>query len=150
MSPTFIRIGQIVISWASVLFLPKKTFIRYSAPAIFASSLVLIVSFLAIPLKLWRVNGGIKTKIFNDLSFIFGPFFMGTIWIFRLTYGKFGLYMLGNLIMNSFLAFPLSSIYQKLKVYKLINFKRKYLLLTYITFAILIYGYQVVLDKAEK
>ncbi|RFB18208.1 hypothetical protein DZB84_04650 [Bacillus sp. HNG] len=94
LSPALVRIGHFVIAWTSVLFLPKKTFIRYSSSAILASLLVLILSILAVPLNLWRVKGGIKTKIFNDLSFIFGPFFIGTLWIFRMTYKNFSLYML--------------------------------------------------------
>lgn len=149
MSPTFIRIGLLVLSWTSALFLPKKSFMKYSPVAILASLLVLIESFLAIPLKWWRVKGGIKTKIFNDLSFILGPFFVGTIWIFRITYGKFWLYLLLNIFIDAFLSYPMNSIFQKLKVYKLINFKSKHIFFTSITYAIIIYCYQLFIDKSD-
>jgi hypothetical protein len=87
-------------------------FRRYSSVAILASLLVLIESYLAIPLKWWRVKGGITTKIFNDLSFILGPFFVGTIWIFRFTYGKFWSYLLLNIFMDVFLSYPITGYFK--------------------------------------
>lgn len=147
MSPTFIRIGLLVISWCSALLLPKMAFRRYSPVAILASLLVLIESFLAIPFKWWRVKGGIKTKIFNDLSFILGPFSVGTIWIFRITYDRLWLYLLLNVFMDAFLSYPMNWIFQKLKVYKLINFKPKHIFFTSITYAIIIYVYQMFLER---
>ena len=149
MTPTFIRFGQMVIAWSSIIFLPKKSFIKYLPTAFVAALLVMIVSSLAIPLNFWRVNGGIRTKIFNDFSFTFGPFFIGTIWIFHLTYRKFSLYFLLNIIMNTLLAFPLSTLYQKLKVYKLNNFKSIHVFFTYIIFSLILYGYQVTVDKIK-
>jgi hypothetical protein len=148
--PVIIRIGLLVISWSSAFFLPKKLFVRYSPVAVLASLLVLIECYLAIPFKWWKVNGGVKTKLFNELSFILGPFFVGTIWIFRLTFGKLWLYLLLNLIMDGLLSFPFNKIFQKLKVYKLINFKPKHIFFTSFAYAIMIYGYQLLIDKQKK
>lgn len=64
-------------------------------------------------------KGGIKEKILTDLSIILGPFFSGTLWFFHLTYGRFGPYFMLNMIMNFLLAFPICTILQKLKLFKL-------------------------------
>jgi hypothetical protein len=34
---------------------------------------------LSVPFKWWTVKGGLFNKVINDLSFILGPFFIGTI-----------------------------------------------------------------------
>lgn len=146
-----IRLGLFIVSWLSVIFLPKKSFLRYLPVANFAATLILITSKLAVPLKLWTVEGDKPNeKIYNDLSFIFGPFFIGTLWIFHLTFGKFRLYFILNLILDFFLAFPMCYVFQKLKVFKLVNFKPIYIFVTHTLFAFFLYGYQLVINKARR
>jgi hypothetical protein len=144
-----IRIGLILISWSTIFFIPKKVIKQFLPVATFASMLVLVESILAIPFKWWRVKGGLLTKAFNDFSFIFGPFFVGTIWIFRLTFGKFWLYLMANILMDAFLSYPVNWLFQKLKVYKLVNFKPKHIFFTSICFAILIYWYLLFISKSK-
>ena len=98
-----IRIGLFLIPWLTVFFIPKEEFKKYTPVATFATLLVLAESVLSGPFKWWKVKGGPLQKALNDFSFIFGPFFIGTIWIFRFTYGKFWLYLLANILMIHFL-----------------------------------------------
>lgn len=146
-----VRIGLLAVSWLSLVFLPKKSFKEYLPVANFAVSLILLTSLFSLPLKLWIVEkGGIKEKIFTDLSIILGPFFSGTLWIFHLTYGRFRPYMLLNAIMNLLLAFPICTILQKLKLFKLVHFKPIYIFVTYLFYAVVIYGYQMFLTKPKQ
>jgi hypothetical protein len=138
-----LRIGLIIISWSTFFLIPKKVFKMYTPVATFASLLVIIQSILSVPFKWWTVKGGLFTKVFNDLSFIFGPFFIGTIWIFHFTFGKFGLYALINILMDAFLAYPVNWVFEKLKVYKLVNFKPRHIFFTSISYALVIYAYQI-------
>lgn len=79
MLQTFIRIGSVITSLSSLVFLPKKTVYKYLPVSIFASLLVLIICALSIPYKFWTVKGNMTNRIFNDLGFVFGPFFAGTM-----------------------------------------------------------------------
>ncbi|WHZ04036.1 hypothetical protein QNH48_05065 [Neobacillus sp. YX16] len=83
-----IRISLLLIPWSTVFFIPKNVFKKYTPVAILASLLVAINSMLSVPFKWWTVKGGLLNKVINDLSFTLGPFFIGTIWIFRLTLRK--------------------------------------------------------------
>lgn len=98
---------------------------------------------LAVPYKWWVVKGGWKVKILNDGSFIFGPFLVGTLWIFHLTFGNLKRYFGVNLIMDTLFSFPLSYLFQKLKLFKLVNFRPKHIFFSFITFSLIIYGYEV-------
>lgn len=147
MVPALIRLGVVFISWTSFVFLPKRSFNRYLPVSIFTSVLVLMICALSIPYKFWVIRGNKTTRLLNDLSFVFGPFFAGTLWVFHLTFGKFKKYVGLNLIMNALLSFPLSYLFQKLKVYKLVNFKSTYVFLTYFGFSFIIYRYQLLLEK---
>ncbi|WP_066303522.1 hypothetical protein [Bacillus sp. FJAT-29814] len=146
---SFIRFGLFLIPWLSVFFIPKNEFKKYMPVATFGSLLALVQSILSVPFKWWTVKGGLLNKAFNDFGFIFGPFFIGTIWIFKLTYGKPWLYSLANLLMDVFLAFPANWLFQKLKVYKLVNFKPKHIFYTSICFALVIYGYQSFITRPK-
>lgn len=144
-----IRTGLFLIPWLTAFFIPKKEFKKYTPVASFATLIVVIQSMLSVPFKWWKVKGGPLTKIINDLSFILGPFFVGTIWIFRFTYGKFWLYSIANILMDAFLAFPVNFVFQKFKVYKLVNFKPKHIFYTSICYAFVIYGYQLFISRPK-
>jgi hypothetical protein len=147
MVPAIIRIGLVLISGASLIFLPKKSFYKYLPVTAFTSVLVLSVCALSIPYKFWAVKGNKTTLILTDLCYVFGSFFAGTLWIFHLTFGKFQRYVAINFLMDMILAFPLNYVFQKLEVYKLVNWKSKHIFLTYFSFSFIIYGFQLLLEK---
>ncbi|WP_462410296.1 hypothetical protein [Neobacillus sp. Marseille-QA0830] len=149
MLAAFIRIGLLIISWSTAFLIPKNEFKKYTPVATFATVLVLIESMLSIPFKWWTVKGGLRKKVLNDLSFILGPFIVGTIWIFRITFGKFWLYLLTNVVMDLFLAYPMNALMQKLKVYKLVNFKAKHIFYTGISYALIIYLFQLFITNSK-
>lgn len=150
MVSNLIRIGLLIVSWMSIVFLPKSAFRKYFPVSIFCSLLVIIGCFLSYRYKWWKVKGGIAELIFMDLSFIYGPFFAGTMWVFHLTFGKFKRYFLSNLLMNLSFSFPLTYLFEKFNVYKLINFTRIHLFLFYFGFSFIIYGYQLLIERSRK
>ena len=47
----FFRIGLILISWATVIFLPKKSFFKYLPVSLFSSLIILTEYLLGSPLN---------------------------------------------------------------------------------------------------
>lgn len=144
------RLGLLVISWSSLLFYPKRSFKRYLPVTLFVSILVSILVILSIPLKLWRVPGGLGSKIINDLSFTFGPFFAVNLWVFRLTYGKLYGYLGLNLIMDFILAFPVSTLFKRMKIYSLERLRPLYFFGIIYSTAILGYGFQYFFKESSR
>lgn len=147
--PTVIRIIQLVLPWVSIVFLPNKSFKQYLPVSLFASILVTGMCLLAVPYKWWKVKGGWENKILNDGSFIFGPFLVGTLWIFHFTFGNLKRYFAVNLLMDSLFSFPLSYLYQKLNLFKLVNFRPKHIFFSFISFSLIIYGFGVLVKRAK-
>ncbi len=117
---SFFRIVNAIILWTIViLFLPKYAFKKYLPVTLFCSCFFLIQSLLNSIFKWWEVKGGLKYRIFDDLAFIFGPFFTINLWVFHLTFGKFSIYAFCNLIMDLVYAYPLNALFQKIGHYKL-------------------------------
>jgi hypothetical protein len=146
----FIKIGLFILAWSTVFFLPKESIKKYMPASTFVTVLILIQCMLSVPFKWWTVKGSLINRIFTELCFVLGPFFVGTLWIFRLTFGKFWLYMIVNGIVNALFAFPMNAIFEKLKVYKLINWKPKTIFYVYITYAAIIYGYQKFINRSNR
>lgn len=140
---------MLTLSLFSLLFLPKKSFRKYLPTSIFASVLVTSMCALAVPYKWWIVKGGWKYKIINDLSFIVGPFLAGTMWIFHFTFGNFKRYALFNLIMDLLFSYPLNYLFQRLDLYKLVNFKSNHILMFFTSFSFIIYGFQQITKRVR-
>lgn len=139
----FFRIVNAIVLWAIVLsFLPKLSFKKYLPVTLFCSCIFLIQSLLNLIFKWWDVKGGIKYRVFDDLAFIFGPFFTINLWVFHFTYGKFSLYALCNLIMDLLYAYPLNALFQKIGHYKLKRMTSTALFIKTCSLALLNYGFQ--------
>jgi len=85
--------------------------------------------------------------VFDALAFIFGPFFTINLWVFHLTYGKFSLYAIINLIMDLVFAYPLNKLFQKMGHYKLIKFNSTILFLISYSLAMLNFAFQKLIEK---
>jgi hypothetical protein len=143
---SLIRIG-FILSWLTVYFIPKKTVKRYLPASAMASLLVMTLVFIGTHYNSWEVKGSTKTRIYNILSVILGPFSVGTLWIFHLTFGKFRLYVLTNLLQNLIYAFPIITFFEKVNFIKYVKFTRIHHLIASMTFSLIIYGYQSFLEK---
>ena len=130
MSTMLFRIGMFMISWTSIMLLPKKEVKKYLPVTFFSASILLTETVLSTVFKWWKVKGGQKSLIINALSFIFGPFFAINIWIFHFTKNKFFPYVLVNLVFDLLFAYPLNILFQKVGFYKLTKFKSIHLFLT--------------------
>lgn len=144
------RLSMLLISWSTLLFYPKRTFRRFLPVTIFVTGLVSILLVLSNPYKLWKVSGGIGTKILNDLSFTLGPFFVANLWVFRLAYGNLWQYLGINLVIDYLLAFPISKLFKKIKVYQLDRLKPIYFFSIIFSFAIFAYGFQHFFQKPKR
>jgi hypothetical protein len=143
-----IRIIMFVLSWTSLAFLNKKEIIRFSPSTILVSLFICITTLINTIFGLWEVKGGKKKQLFADFSFIFGPFVCASIWVLKLTFGRLPLYFLLNTIINLFLAYPFTTFFEKHNLYKLKKMKRHSLFLLCIFYSTMLYGYQVIIEKA--
>ncbi|WP_235991736.1 hypothetical protein [Metabacillus schmidteae] len=141
----------LLLPWLSVMKLGKYSFIRFLPTIIFSDLVIAIISELSRELKWWKVKNPIIPKLATDISFVFGPFTILNFWIFKLTYKKFWLYLLTNIISDYLFAYPLTSLAEKLGVYKMVKMSRKQLFLLSVVVAIFNYLYHsLIVEKLRK
>ncbi len=144
------RLIMVLISWSTLLLYPKRELKRYLPVTVFVTGMVSILLILSSPYRLWRVSGGLGSKIFNDLSFTLGPFFAANLWVFRLAYGSIWQYLGINLVMDYLLAYPVSKLFKKMNIYQLDRLKPLYFFSIIYSFAILAYGFQYYVRGARR
>jgi len=113
------------IPWLTVKKLGKESFIRYLPTIVFSNLVIALISELSRALKWWKVRTPIFPKLATDISFVFGPFTLVNLWIFKLTYKKFWVYLLTNIFADFLFAYPLTTIAEKLRIYKMARMSRK-------------------------
>ncbi|WML44654.1 hypothetical protein [Neobacillus sp. PS3-40] len=139
-------LAMIIIPWLSVLFMDRKSFLRYLPVACFVNLFISVFSVISNK-KRWWINKNPFSPGSVDFSYILGPYFVATLWIFKLTYGNFFKYFIVNVLLNILNAFPMGSAWEKVGVFKFKKINHTIWYFICIFLAIIIYGYQYIIEK---
>lgn len=139
---------MVIGSWLTVPFIGRKDFKRYYPAAIFIGAYILLVERkIAQMRKWWIIKERLHPKLWGELPLVIGPFFAGSIWILKLTYGKLWMYLLLNSIADGFFAYPFYTWFKNLGIWRLIRLKQYHLFLLFLVKAILLYMFQAVFAR---
>ncbi|QPC48397.1 hypothetical protein G8O30_07300 [Mangrovibacillus cuniculi] len=139
----------LIAPWFLLIPLPKEAVKRYMPASIFGALVLSIVFQMADALNWWKV----KENIFifsNTTPFVYGLFLVGTLIIMYFTYHKAILFFITNLLVDSFLAFGVSTWFEYLGIYELQEISSIHVLLITTIVAVLIYLFQKWLDPILK
>ncbi|MDF2935052.1 MAG: hypothetical protein K0Q90_425 [Paenibacillaceae bacterium] len=99
----------LIIPWFSLFFMKRQDMKRFMPATLLAMLTMPLISEAAYFYNWWTIDAYIFSwgKI-TLLSMLFGPFLVGTLWIFRLTYHRWWLFFLVNLVIDGSFAFVLN------------------------------------------
>jgi len=121
----------------------KESIKRYIATTIFTSMLVTIVYEIAYVYKWWTLLVPIVPwGNITNVSYAYGTFFIGTLWIFHFTYRKFWLYILTNIVVDGADAFLIRPLMQSRNIIHYTNISKLNLFFVMITLALIAYVFQ--------
>ncbi|WP_442599386.1 hypothetical protein [Neobacillus sp. D3-1R] len=143
-------IGMLIAPWFSLPLLGKKSFKRFLPAVIFINIVIFIESIIAYKRKWWWFYEKLHRKINGEFPLMWGPFFIGSFWIMKFTYGRFRLYMLTNFIIDSLFVFPGILILRKLGIASLVRLKHYQLLILFLYKAIILYIFQFFKESISK
>lgn len=139
-------VSCLVIPWLTLFFM--ENYKRYVPVAIFTSLIMTIVFEIAYTYKWWIIHEHILPwGYITDVSFAYGLFAVGTIWIFYLTFHKFWIYVLTNLSFDILMAYVGLNILQILGVATIKNITEWQYFLVMFFVSFIIYGYQLWHEK---
>ncbi len=145
-----INIVMILLSWLSIPFVGRNSIKRFLP----ASILIFIFEVLNVQFgkkrKWWVFYNNPKSYASGEFPMDIGPFFVGTLWILKLTYCNFKKFIILNASINAFFAFVLTRLTEKLKVAKLVKLNQFQFFLYLFYKAIFLYGFQYLIDIKRK
>lgn len=139
-----------VVPWVTAPIIRKSEWKRFYPVLLFITFVMSIESYLAYKRKWWEFPKGTILNYIKDFPYIAGPFFIGTLWILKLTYGKFKKYMLMNIGLDLGFVYVLMPILKKCNIMKLVRLKKYQFLSFFMIKALAIYGFQYLLDKKKQ
>lgn len=150
MRTKLILYSVLILSWSSLFKLDKFTFKRYLPVGTFTALIYTLLSVVNLKLNWWKVIKPILHTLPSNFPFAFGPFVFLPIWIFKFTFGRFWLYLITNIVSGMLFAYPITTLFGKLGIYKLQKMTRVQLFFLSVSSSILIYLYQLCIEEALK
>ncbi|MED1205320.1 hypothetical protein [Heyndrickxia acidicola] len=141
--------AMLIIPWLTVPFIGKTAFFRFLPVASFVNLFISILSLIANRKNWWKNKNPLSPGPI-DFSYILGPFYVATLWIFKLSYGNFPKYLLLNILLDFINAFPLGQIWERMGIFKFKKMKHVTWYLICVLLSIIIYAYQYTVEKSIK
>jgi hypothetical protein len=139
-----------ILPWFTLPLLGAKTFKRFLPGALFMSLYVTLEGMFAEKKKWWWYLFKGKPNVLGEMPLIFGPFFIGSFWILKYTFGKFKYYVLVNLLVDSIFTYFTVDWFKKIGYVTLVRFSKIQLSLIFLVKSFVMYGFQVVFEKVFK
>lgn len=104
MSNSSLLWSTFILPWLTLFFINQNELKRFLPVAWFTTVLNVLLYELGISLHLWNVAETVY-PLTTTPPFFFGAYPVMTLWIFTLSYSRFGLYMTLNVIADAIFAF---------------------------------------------
>lgn len=111
---SLIQWGLLVLPWFSLFFIGSRNLLRYVPVALFVTVINTIMYQAAYHYNWWREAGVFEWDDLIPVSWVYSAYLVATIWIFRLTYGRFWLYLLVNLVLDGLYIYVWYPVQQRL------------------------------------
>ena len=143
-------IALLILPWLTVPFLGRNSFKKYLPAAIFMGTVTTALDLFGEKKKWWRFYKEIPPLKSMNL-FNWGPYFVSSLWMLKVAYGKFPLYIISNTILHICFVYlggiKLVNYFKIFTLEKLTKFQ--YLAIDFLR-ALLLYAFQFINKKSAK
>ncbi|WP_400245659.1 hypothetical protein AB3U99_04035 [Niallia sp. JL1B1071] len=136
-----------IIPWVTVLLLGKKKLKHYFPAGVFIALMVRLVNVIAKKRKWWWWYETLHPRLSGVIPFMLGPFFVGSIWILKWTYGKFFRYFALNMLFDGMFTYGAVPILTKFGVASLIRMKKNQLMYVFMFLTLILYAFQFLYEN---
>jgi len=137
----FIYIALLILPWLTVPLLGRKSFKKYLPAAVFMSTFTKALDLFGEKKKWWRFYKGIPPL--DSMNFFnFGPYLVTSLWVLKITFGKFLLYFISNIILHiCFIYFGGLKIVKRYKIFELKKLTKFQYLIIDLLRALILYSF---------
>ncbi|WP_088105818.1 hypothetical protein [Halalkalibacter urbisdiaboli] len=133
--------------WLTVPFLGVNTLRRFLPASLFMSLYLIAEGRFAEKKKWWWFPFNIKPNVLGEMPLIIGPFLVGSLWILKYFYGKFNLYLLINIIVDSLFTYIGINWFKKIGYASLVRLTKFQLSFVFLIKTFILYGSQILYEN---
>lgn len=138
-------VAMVILPWLTIPLLGRNALKKYLPSAIFITVLTKILDIFGERNKWWRFYKGISPL--NSMDFLnFGPYFVTSLWMLKMTYGKFSKFLISNTILQILFIFLGLKYISRYKILTLVKLTKINYLAIDVLRALLLYGFQKIQD----
>jgi len=145
-----LMLAILIIPWLTVPLLGKKAFKKYYPSALLICIFTKVIDIFGEKRKWWRFYEGIPPL--DSMNFFnFGPYFVSSLWVLKLAYGRFYTYLISNTILHvCFIYFGGLKLAKRFKIFSLNKLSKfQYLTIDFLR-ALLLYSFQYIIGLRHK
>ncbi|SMQ77922.1 hypothetical protein SAMN05444673_3143 [Bacillus sp. OV166] len=135
----------LILPWLTIPLLGRNALKKYLPAAIFISTLTKGIDVFGEKKNWWRFYKGIPPLSSVDF-FNFGPYFVASLWMLKMTYGKLPIYLISNFILHILFIFQGLKYVKRYKIFSLVKLTKFQYLALDILRALLLYSFQYIND----
>jgi hypothetical protein len=140
---------MVILSWLTIPFLGWNNLKRFLP----AGLLIVFFEFINVLIgkrrKWWVFYNKPNSYLFNEFPFNIGPFFVGSMWILKWTYGNFKKFILINAMVDAFFAIPNEAFSRKIKYYTRVRLNKSQSFFYFFYKAFILYGFQYFFENKK-
>lgn len=135
------------LPWLSVPLVGSKAIKRFLPASVCMCLYLVAEGRFAQARKWWWFPFTIRPNVLAEFPLIFGPFLVGALWILKFSYGKFNLYLLINIIVDSLFTYIGLDWLRKMGYISLIRLSKFKLSIVFLIKTFLLYGFQILFER---
>ncbi|WP_188694501.1 hypothetical protein [Pullulanibacillus camelliae] len=141
-------LALLILPWLSIPLLGKPAFKKYLPSALFICTFTKAIDIFGENNKWWKFYKGLPPL--NSMNFFnFGPYLITSLWILKLTYRKFFIYMLSNTTLHILFTYFGLKYVKRFKIFSLVELTKFQYLIIDIIRAVLLYSFQRITDLSH-
>lgn len=141
---------MMLIPWLSTPLLGRNSLKRFLPASLIMGGVVTAESYLARKRTWWWVYKRLAPKVIGEIPLILGPFIVGSLWILKMTYGRFALFLILNSMIHIFFSFPIMDLFTRYGIGSTVRLKRYQLMLLFFVKSLLLYGIQYLIESVKQ
>ncbi|WP_138419696.1 hypothetical protein [Aquibacillus sediminis] len=144
-----VNLTIVALAWLTIPLIGKRHIKRFFPVAFLIFLVELLTTLIGKKQKWWVFYNRPHSVLFGELPYLIGPFFVGSLWILKWTYGKFKTFLALNALVNALFAYPVATFAKRVKHYQLVRLSKFQFFLYYFSKAFLMYWFQYLLEKKK-
>jgi hypothetical protein len=145
-----LNIVMILLSLLTIPMLGRRTVKRFFPASILAVLICSLDAQIGKQRRWWSFYNKPQSFIQNEFPFLIGPMLAMSLWTLNWAYGNFKKFIMLNAIGEAIFVFPITKLFTKLKLYRLVQFNEFQFFLYFFYKAFILYGVQYLFEKYKK